>query len=200
MSDVGDLSPPRSSGDQGAEGAVLSLTRFTVVSPLVIVTVTMVFEESSLFSSVRVCCPAGSASFEQGVVVQSTRPCTLSFADGFVMMVKKPGPLASPSDAAGLALELGAGFASAAGLALGLAVAVVLAVAAGAALFESSRSVVGVWADAEGARLVLAPLAAVTAGSAVAPSPSAAGIAADAPTTRSAAAAMPYGADSLPTP
>jgi hypothetical protein len=141
-------------------GAVLSLTRFTVVSPLVIVTATMVFEESSLFSSVSVCCPAGSESFEQGVVVQSTRPCTLSFAEGVVMMVKKPGPLASVSGAAcfapalALALALGGGFASVVlGVALGLAVVAVRALAVGAAPSESSGSVVGVRAAAESAAL-----------------------------------------------
>ena len=118
-------------------GAVLSLTRFTVVSPLVIVTATIVLEESSLFSSVSVCCPAGSESFEQGVVVQSTRPCTLSFAEGVVMMVKKPGPLASVSGAAcfALALALGGGFASVGlGVALGLAVVAVRALCCGRAL------------------------------------------------------------------
>jgi hypothetical protein len=184
--------------------AVLSLTRFTVVSPLAIVTLTTVFEESSLFSSVRVCVPAGSESFEQGVAVQSTRPRTLSFADGVVMMVKKPGPLAS-SDAAGLALELGGGVVSAAafglvvlGFALRLAAVVVLSLTEGAALPESSRSAVGVCAEAESAALASAP-ALSRAGAAFAPRTSAAGIAADAPTTRSTAAAMPYGADSLDT-
>jgi hypothetical protein len=94
------------------------------------------------------------------------------------MMVKKPGPLAS-SDTAGLAFELGGGVES-------------------AALPESSRSAVGVCAEAESAGLASAP-APSRAGAAFAPSTSAAGIAADAPTTRSTAAAMPYGADSLDT-
>lgn len=189
----------------GAVGAVLSLTRFTVVSPLVIVTVTTVFEPSSLFSSVSGCAPAGSASFEQGVVVQRTRPCTLALAGGVVMIVKKPGPVASPSDAAGLALAVApalavGGGALAAGAPLGAAlgggVAAGAALGGDVALPASSRSIAGARACTAGAALASTP---PVAGSGVAPTKSTAGITADAPTTSSAAAAMPYGALSLVT-